>query len=286
MFYVGGYLLLCLAVSFWSWQHIRESFEEQVQEDPRIAILAWLVTAIVSPICLPVCWMQIIFEDWRYRRKLRQHLRRYLDPEMTRVNFFQLDAATRDWFQRANDTMLRLGFELVGDFQYRTEPVHLVDRVFLSADRQVLGTAVMANGEPCIEMQSLDETSTVITSSSVDQKLFPELPVSSDLYVVNFVSGGTIEELYERHHQLLVERGQRLYRLALNNCWEMLVFGARRFGQWRFRLGEKTEQPPEPVMPTGCELAPIERIACSRAVHLSEPPAGSAILGVAGDVAV
>ena len=54
MFYVGGYLLLCLAVSFWSWQHIRESFEEQVQEDPRIAILAWLVTAIVSPICLPV----------------------------------------------------------------------------------------------------------------------------------------------------------------------------------------------------------------------------------------
>ena len=205
---------------------------------------------------------------------------------MTPVNFFQLDVPTRNWFQAATETMLQLGFDLVGDFQYRTQPIHIVDRVFLSADRQVVGTAVMADGSPSIDLNSLDETGTLIESSSLDQKLFHELPVNSDLYVLNFVTGGSIAEVYERHRQLLAERGHPVYRLALDNCWEILVFATRRLGQWRYRLGEKAKRPPETVLPAGCELASVELAACVRTTDLSDQPVCPPMLGIRAEVAV
>lgn len=286
MSYVCGYLLLCLAISGWSWKHVRECFEEQAQEYPQAAIMAWLLMALVSPIGLPVLRVIETFRDWRYRRRLRQHLRNYLDPEMTPVNFFHLDVPTRDWFQTATETMVQLGFDLLGDFQYRTQPVHIVDRVFLSADRQVVGTAVMAEGSPSIGMNSLDETGTLIESSSLDDKLFSELPASSDLYVLNFVTGGTIAEVNERHRELLAERGRPVYCLVLENCWETLVFAARRMGQWDYRLRKKAKRPPEPVLPAGCELASVERTACVRAIDLPDQPVSSSMLGIGGKVAV
>lgn len=271
--YVIGYLSLCLGISALIWKHVRECFEEQAQEDRVAAILTWLTMALLSPIWFPVLWVITTFQDWKHRRRVTQFARKYVEPEMTPVNFFELDKPTRDWFQTATETMLQLGFDLVGDFQYRTQPFHIVDRIFLSADQQVLGTAVMADGERSVDMESLDETGTLIDSSSLDHKLFSELPDKSDLYVLNFVTGGAIMEVYERHRELLAERDRRIYRLPLQNCREIVVFAARRLSQWDYRLGKKVERPPEPVLPAGCELASVERAACVRAIDLPDPPA-------------
>ena len=279
MLYVGGYLLLCGAISAAMWNCVRECLAEQAQEDPQIAIMAWLFLALVSPIALPVLWIITTLHCWR----LRQHLRNYRDPEMTPVNFFQLDVSTRNWFQATSETMMQLGFDLVGDFQFRTQPNHIVDRVFLSADRQVVGVAVMANGTPSVAMQSLDESGTLIGSSSLDEKIFPELPNSSDLYVLNFVTGGTTAEVYKRHRELLAARGRPLYHLALDNCWELLVFDARRMGQWKHRLGEKAVQPPEPTLPMGCVLASLQSTPF---VQTADPSAQPATFAIGGEMAL
>ena len=214
-----------------------------------------LVAPLVSPLyvlSLIPCLVSFYFE----RRELIRFGQQHHDPEHTRLNFLYLDKSIRDWFERSTPDFFQMGFRLVGDFQYRTEPINLINRYFLSDDGTVVAALSAVDDERhSMGLQAITVDGVVVNATSLDSVIFQDLPGEQDQYRLAFLPDATPVEMRNAIHELA--DGAALLNFDPEQVGEFQQFCARRFSQWKHRLG-KIAMPPEPVLPRPHETGELQ----------------------------
>jgi hypothetical protein len=211
---------------------------------------------LLSPILLPVVallWLHSVGKMLLEQRTLKRFASKHRDPEHIPVNVLHLNRQTQRWFKLQTPEFFALGFHMIGDFQYRTQPFLIVSRHFMSDDGQIVGSLITMNGSRCaIEMSSIDSDEVYVGTCTVGQETMGN-PMSTNRIAINHVPLQHLAGVVEEHRNYLADRGSNSMCFDQKQVKAMLQFGSRCMSEWKYRQGLLNEQPPDPVLP-----APLE----------------------------
>jgi len=220
---------------------------------------------LIAPLAMPfILWsvLQMLWMRNRRLRELRHCLTTVREYEFAKVNSLHLVESIRHHFQRHTPALFQLGFNLVGDYRMKSQPVEVHDRIFLSADGETLATicAVLQRGGVSM-ISILTDGTCVNTTSSKNPK--PARTVEpTDQLCLTYLPDTSIEEQFQQHQALLRElcttRDASVITQHVDQFREVLVYDQRIFNRWRFRHGDLQAPPPAPDFQTlnAPDLAP------------------------------
>ncbi len=216
-----------------------------------------LGAVLIAPLAMPfILWstVQMLWSRNLRLRQLRKCLNTVREYEFTKVNSLQLAEPIRRRFERFTPGFFQLGFDLLGDYRMKPEPVEVHDRIFLSSDGETLGTicaVLKGGGESMITI--LDDGTCVHTTSSKNPK--PERTVQPcDQLFLTYLPNVSIEQQFQQHQaavrQQCATHGTRVIQMHAEQFREVLVYDQRIFNRWRHRLGDFDRAPPLPDLRT------------------------------------
>lgn len=205
----------------------------------------------LSPFLLPivaVMWLYNVGLLFLRMRKIQRFESKHRDPEYLPVNVLYLDDQVQQWFKLQTPEFFNLGFRMIGDFQYRTEPFSIISRHFLSDDGQIVGSLITMDGSRCaIEMSSIDTHETYVGTCTVGEEMGE--PVSADRIAVNHVDLQPLAGVVDEHRNYLQASGSEALSFDTDQVESVLRYGSRCMSEWKFQQGLLTEAPPTPELP-------------------------------------
>ncbi|MGH7129238.1 MAG: hypothetical protein ACREJB_01310 [Planctomycetaceae bacterium] len=225
---------------------------------------AWLITFPLAPLLMPVVLLVVLrcflwevpvlmFRQFRLDRQYRI----YKEYTFTPVNYFHLDAGTREFFDRSTPALFSLGFRLLGDYQLKDQPISVIDRLYWRDDGTVLADASVAEGAfarvEAIGFQSFLADGVCVETQAIEDP-DPESPPDVDIDRLHLTCEPELpaEKLYALHLNELttLARARKTKVLMFDDeqFGSLIVYNQRLHRQWRYRIGESTP-PPAPVLP-------------------------------------
>jgi len=210
------------------------------------------IMILMSPVLLPIValmWLYSVGRMFLEMRRLKRFASKHHDPEHTPINVLHLNRETQQWFKLQTPEFFALGFHMIGDFQYRTQPFSIVSRHFMSDDGTIVGSLITMNGSRCaIEMSSIDSDEVYVGTCTVGDETMGE-PVSAERISINHVALQPLDRVIEEHRTYMADRGLNAMCFDQSQAQTILQYGSRCMSEWKFRQGLLVEQPPVPTLP-------------------------------------
>jgi hypothetical protein len=225
--------------------------------------LTSLVVLLFAPVIIPyiVCLtVACVARQFLFLRVLRRTLRTVREYEFTPVDLHEVGDPIREHFESATPDLLRLGFEPLGDFRLKPEPIEVHDRIFLSDDGEVLACVCVVLDTGSVALISVLDDGTCIHTSSV-QDPHPELAtIPEDRLCIIYRPSLSVADLHTSHRESVREQARtnstRVMRFRADQFRAVLVYDQRIFNRWRYRHGGLDSVPPLPELHTLRETEP------------------------------
>jgi hypothetical protein len=214
---------------------------------------SWMPAAAVlcAPILMPYvvwrtlpCWGRAWQQFWQ----LQCARRTYCEYEFIPLNRLQFSEQVLWQFEQHTPAFFELGFELLGDYRLKPEPVQVCDRFFRNESGEILGAICALLGSGGVSLISVLEDGTCVHTSSVANP-HPERTLEpDDRLCVSYRPGETLWQLHRHHLDTLAEvcrqQDSRPVRFRRDQFREMAIYDQRIFCRWRYRHGGLDQQPP------------------------------------------
>lgn len=268
MFWIGSYCVLCWLVGapFLIWTAMRGAADDAETEETRKAInTPGVVPLFVA--CLPF-WLPIVFvqstkfllQQLILILRLRRARKTYREPNFQAVRYFDLAPYVRSGFEQWNGEYLSLGFEMLGDFQTKSDPVPVFNRCYVGCEGTVFADVTALLDQSCVGMVSLLMDGTCISTSGMDDFGVEGQQTDEDLLHVAMAGKRPLPELLDMHlvatEYEAMRRGTQVMSIAPERFQDVFIFDARRYGRWRQRCGETRGKIPAPDVPSGRAVDP------------------------------
>jgi hypothetical protein len=270
-----AYCVLCWLVAAW---FIRIRQAEPEDDAPPVLDYIRLGLILMAPLYMPcaavfcLCFQAQLFQLRRRVRTLRRINRTVREYEFDPVDGSSLGEPTRGHLDRLTPPLLELGFQPIGDFRMKPEPVVVYDRILLSPDGRTLATVCcLLSGGAVSFMSVLDDGTLVHTSGS--RNPHPERTFEPADQLVLTYRPETHPSNQHREHQEAVRAaaartGAGVMQFRPDQFRELMVYDQRLFNRWRRRHGNLDREPPAPDFNT---LRAVEGGTCSDP-HPPAPP--------------
>jgi uncharacterized protein (TIGR02996 family) len=170
------------------------------------------------------------------------------------VDGSSLPEPRRGHFERLTPPLLELGFQPIGDFLMKPEPVVVHDRILLSGDGRTLATicCVLEAGVPSF-MSVLDNGTCVHTNASHNPH--PERTFEpADQLVLTYLEDVDPTTVHGEHQQVLqrtaARTGAQVMQFRRDQFRAIMVYDQCLFNRWRHRYGGLDHEPPAPNFST------------------------------------
>jgi hypothetical protein len=190
----------------------------------------------------------------RERRTLCEVNRTVREYEFLPVDGSSLGEPMRGHLEALTPPLLELGFQPIGDFRMKPEPVVVHDRILLSADGRTLATICCVLEAGAVSLMSvLDDGTCVHTSGSGNPH--PERTFEpEDRLALTYRPGTHPSNLYREHQETVgaaaETAGARVLQIRPDQFRAVMVYDQRLFNRWRYRRGGLDREPPAPDVRT------------------------------------
>lgn len=215
---------------------------------------------LLAPLFMPFVALLFLYQHvrtWhalRWIGTLRRINRTVREYEFMPVDGPSLGEPIRGHLETLTPPLVELGFQLIGDFRMKPEPVVVYDRILLSEDGRTLATVCcLLNAGVVSFMSVLDDGTMVHTSGSHNPH--PERTLDpTDWLALTYCPGTHPVNMY-REHQEAIRRGTAhtgagVIQLRRDQYRAVMVYDQRIFNRWRFRHGTLDHEPPAPDFST------------------------------------
>jgi hypothetical protein len=216
-------------------------------------ILFELAIVLLMPILLP-CFLYVIV-GCILKGTLRLRMLRRIGRTFRRYQFVPVDSrlvaeSIGDLFETHTPPLLQLGFIFLGDYRLKPKPVEMHNRLFLSADGDILATICCVLNGGAVAFISVLENGTCVHTTSVKNPRPERACEPADQLCMSYVPGISVEELYDRHQHVLrqcsASSASGVLRFGEAQFREVMVYDQSIFNRWRFRHGALDNEPPAP----------------------------------------
>jgi uncharacterized protein (TIGR02996 family) len=203
---------------------------------------------------------RVAVASWLERRpgdvvESRQDMLRRINRTVREYEFLPVDGAAlgepmRVHLAALSPQLTRLGFEVIGDFRMKPEPIVVHDRILLSEDGLILATicCVLQAGVPSFISVLADGTCIHTTGANNPHPERTFLP--GDRMLLNYHTRARPHTLLRRHRDTLrtAATAARVapLRLQRDQFRAVMVYDQRLFNRWRYRHGTLDQEPPAP----------------------------------------
>lgn len=282
-----AYCLVCWTAGLILWRFDWAFFgpcDGKEHYPPEVVRLATHLAFVSAPVWIPVivgAFLWYLLEDAAsfFRRfRLKRKCRVYQEYGFTRVNYFQLDAATRGWFDRSTRELFPLGFGLLGDYQLKKQPVSVIGRLFWRDDGTVLVASLVVEAlgrTEAVELLScLADGLCVQTASVEDPDPDRQRDPGLDLLHITCAPELGAADLYARHVQevLAIARQRQTSVLAFESgqYQSLVIYNQRLHHRWRHRMRQAAPAP-APVLPTPRSCVSSDEMLLALPAPAAEP---------------
>jgi len=251
------YCVLCWLVSCLFIRICRSSsLEVAAQVGVSAAYLEWSFV-LSAPLTMPfILWIAgTEFVHSIRRRMIRRWAKRTVrEQQFLNVNVFKVDAAVRSLWQQHTPALFQLGFELLGDYQMKPEPVLVHDRIFLSDDRQTFADICHLLDFGAVSFLSILSDGTVVETCGCANPHPQWAMTPLDQLSIICLPDASIEELHRHHLLALGERSAAgdasILRFTPQQLRPVFVYDQCIYYRWRYRNGDLPKRPVEPDFST------------------------------------
>jgi hypothetical protein len=211
---------------------------------------------LMAPLLLPFVAYRILpclVQSFQARRRLgtlRGINRSVREYEFLPVDGSSLGEPMRGHLEALTPPLVELGFQPVGDFRMKPEPVVVHDRILLSADGRTLATICCVLEAGAVSLMSvLDDGTCVHTSGSGNPH--PERTFEpEDRLALTYRPGTHPSNLYREHQEAVraaaAAAGAGVLPIRRDQFRAVMVYDQRLFNRWRYRHGGLDRDPPAP----------------------------------------
>jgi hypothetical protein len=221
------------------------------------ANLAVFLTIVIMPLLVPVILWRYLFwfiKTARQIRVLQRVSRTMREFEFLRVNFLYLEEPVRRHFETHTPPLLQLGFDLIGDFRMKPEPVVVHDRLFLSADGEVFADLCALLDSGAVSLLSILEDGTCVHTCSVEDPHPERTFEPADRLCMTYMPDASVPDLHRHHANILREqmawKGSPAIRFCREQFREILIYDQNLFNRWLYRHGGLDREPPRADLQT------------------------------------
>lgn len=251
------YCLVCWGIGYASLQWVARPSDEDAPDDIPLSRYSWLAIILITPLVVPfiactttICVLKSLAAVGTLRR-INRTVREY---EFVRVNVLHLEEWIRQHFETLTGPLIRLGFDLIGDFRMKPEPVEVHDRVFISAAGDVIADICALLGEGNVSFISVLEDGTCVQTTSVDNPHPDRTIEPADQLHLTYLPDVPMDEAHRRHldtlGELAARNGTGVLRFSRDQFRAVFVYDQRMFNRWRYRHGGFDREPPAPDIQT------------------------------------
>lgn len=219
-----------------------KSFADGLQ----IVLKYLLLAPIVTPYLL---YKQSQAMDWAKAEQEKWHKinRTFYEMSLEPQTRNDIDDDLWAFWQEPTVVLVGKGYQNLGDFRTKDEPIPGVARFFLSPD----GTELVSVGEVLetryFEVESyLEDGSVVSTANAEPIPLFGE--IQPHCYFVQSLPDAELDEVLDRHADFLTQKSAwnsaGVRRMATEHWQDYARYSNRRMGQIKYELGS-ADAPPE-----------------------------------------
>ncbi len=216
------------------------------------AVIQWGVV-LFAPLYLPFATIFVgycVVRGLREQRTFERAARTFRAYEFVKVNYLRLDESIREQFELHTGPLLKMGFDLIGDYRLKPEPIEVHDRFFLSPDGETLAAicALLETGSVCF-ISVLEDGTCVDTCSAENPD--PERTFEpADQTCLSYVVEEPIKVVYAHHVKTLKEvcakHGTSVMRFQSNQFKEIVTYDQRIQCRVHYRRGDLDNEPPAP----------------------------------------
>jgi hypothetical protein len=254
-----SYCVFCWLVGFMLARIWAPQFAERAASRGISAFRLEFGAVLIAPLVLPfITWHLLLAYIGRFRRlrQLRWALKTVREYEFAKVNSLFLAEPIRRQFERHTPALFQLGFELLGDYRMKPQPVEVHDRIFLSADGRTLATICAVANSGGVSFISVLTDGTCVHTSSVKNPRPHRTLEPRDQLCITYLPDTSIEDRHRHHLDATAKRaaatGSSVLRLKSDQFRELLIYDQRIFNRWRYRHGDLPSEPPAPDITTLC----------------------------------
>jgi hypothetical protein len=248
------YCVLCWLLAFLLVQFVWRRVLIDLAAKAGIPLLLLVIIAILTaPVVLPYlltssipCILQLRQE----RQMLNRINRTYRPYEFIKINSLFVGPSIRELFEFHTPSLVQLGFTLVGDYRMKPEPVEVHDRLFWSADGEILASICALLDSGAVSLISVLADGTCIHTCCVADPHPERTFEPADQLVISYLPDRSPADLYQHHVSVLREcsadHETGVMRFREGQFREVLIYDQLIFCRWRYRYGGLDEDPPAP----------------------------------------
>jgi hypothetical protein len=249
-----GYCLTCLLVGFVLARFVyrRELIDLAAKTGIPVFLLE-ILSVLMAPFFLPYLLsvnLPCLLNLRRQIQLLNRISRTYRPYEFLKVNSLFVDPSIREQFECNTPSLIQLGFNLLGDYRLKPEPLEVHDRLFLSADGDIVAAICALLNSGAVSLISVLEDGTCVHSCSAENPHPQRILEPADQLMISYVPDISIEDLYQHHVNVL--RDCSAIHDAGVMCFRedqfraVMIYDQLIFCRWRYRYGGLDHEPPAP----------------------------------------
>jgi hypothetical protein len=215
-----------------------------------------LALILLAPLYMPcaIFWiLPCLVQSYRARhwvRTLQRIQRTVREYEFLPVDGASLGEPMRGHLEALTPPLVELGFQPLGDFRMKPEPVVSHSRIFLSADGRTLAVACSILRAGVVSFMSVLEDGTCVHTSGT-RNPHPERTFEpADRLALAYLPGRHPTNLHREHLEAVREAVERSGAQALQfrpyQFRAVMIYDQRLFNRWRYRHGSLDREPPAP----------------------------------------
>jgi len=217
-----------------------------------------LAVFLIGPF-LPLVAIYCLVAAWRERRAWRAFSRVHREVVCEPMHLVNMPAAAAEHIEWHETLLAELGFDPVGSFLLKPEPLPIYSKCFISADGETVADVSLIGNQAAHSFSSILENGHVLETACLDSASDTERINESGLFTANMVQRDSLtdgtRELYRRHRETLGELEQQFDCRTLHfDCGQVtsvMGYANEVFGEVKFTLGELDAPPLPAVCPTG-----------------------------------
>jgi hypothetical protein len=213
---------------------------------------------VLAPLWVPLAIVKIgvrvimcIRASWEMARLAEK----YREPSLTAIRPPEDDDPVAATIAELTPAFLECGFELLGDYQTKSEPLPVRNRYFVGPRGTVFGDITWLMDTCCPGFFSILADGTLVETSGVDEPDSEDVVDDMDLLCINYGADRSVGELLRLHIDALrreaTRRRTKILSFQTSQLLEVAIYGQRRFWTWRQRMGDATGPVPPCVVPRG-----------------------------------
>ena len=233
------------------WAQAAAEHGGQVSPGGHLIVTSGLV--VFAPLLLPIV---MVFVAWGVCKEvheilvLKRAVRTFRAYEFVKMNYLYLDAEVRECFALHTPPLLKLQFDLIGDYRLKPEPVEVHDRFFLSADGQTLASICAVVDTGGVSFISVLEDGTSVCTVGCENPHPERSTEPGDFVWTAYLPGTSVAELFAHHlknlQDLCASNQTHVLRFQKEQFREIVTYDQRVQCRWRYRHGGLDQEPPPP----------------------------------------